>query len=187
MNIKENIQEILRELSTNAKNINNQDLEILMDKILTSRRIFIAGNGRSGLFIRSFANRLMHLGFTVGVIGDVTTPSANQEDLLIICSGSGETDSLVSLSNKAKKLGVNIALFTMSQESTIGKLADHIINIPGQSPKLSNQNDAIQSSQPMGTSFEQLALLTFDSLVMGLMDKLNLSQEEMFGRHANLE
>ena len=39
----------------------------------------------------AFAMRLMHLGFVVYVIGDVTTPSINEDDCLIAISGSGET------------------------------------------------------------------------------------------------
>lgn len=45
----------------------------------------------------------MHLGFNVQVIGDVTTTFAKEGDLLIIGSGSGETQSLVAMSQKAKK------------------------------------------------------------------------------------
>ncbi len=39
----------------------------------------------------------------------------------------------------------------------------------------------------MGSSFEQLAFLTFDSLVLSLMDKTGESSETMFARHADFE
>ena len=51
-------------------------------------------------------------------------------DLLIICSGSGETGSLKSLAEKAKQSGIDLALVTMKKESTIGQLADVVLVLP---------------------------------------------------------
>lgn len=39
----------------------------------------------------------------------------------------------------------------------------------------------------MGSAFEQLAFLTFDSVVLNLMDDLGETSEAMFARHADFE
>ena len=39
----------------------------------------------------------------------------------------------------------------------------------------------------MGNLFEQMSWLTYDSIIMVLMDRLSQTSEEMMGRHTNLE
>ncbi len=58
-------------------------------------RVFVAGAGRSGLVLRMAAMRLMHLGMTVHVAGDTTTPAISSGDLLLVASGSGTTSGVV--------------------------------------------------------------------------------------------
>ena len=57
--------------------------------------------------------RLMHMGKQVYVVGEIVTPSIQQGDLLLIVSGSGETESLVAMAKKAKRLGATIATVTI--------------------------------------------------------------------------
>src|SRR5699024_6112713 len=126
-------------------------------------------------------------GFSVSIVGDVTNPHTKKGDLLIIGSGSGETDSLVAMSKKAKANNVNIALITMDIHSTIAKLADTIVVLLGVSPKLKNQGIDIVSIQPGGNAFEQISLLTYDGIILELMEEYNETSESMFARHADLE
>ena len=74
------------------------------------------------LAAKGFANRLMHLGFQAYVIGEISTPHTKAGDLLIITSGSGETDALVSIAKKAKESGLYLGLVTMNPQSTLGKM-----------------------------------------------------------------
>lgn len=160
--------------------------EKLVKMITEARRIFVAGAGRSGLMMKAFAMRLMHMGLDAYVVGEVVTPSIQKDDLLIIGSGSGETGSLAVMSKKAKSIGANLALVTIFPESTIGKSADIIVKIPAPTPKAS-QNSGRTSIQPMGNLFEQSLLLLMDSVAISLMNKLGKDSAEMFTRHANLE
>uniref|UniRef100_UPI00403F4107 6-phospho-3-hexuloisomerase n=1 Tax=Candidatus Enterococcus willemsii TaxID=1857215 RepID=UPI00403F4107 len=178
--------DILYELTQNADKINTKDIENFLGQIQTAKHIFLSGAGRSGIAIQAFANRLMHLGFSVSLVGEISSPHSQEGDLLIICSGSGETGSLKILATKAKQSGVNIALVTMKKESTIGQLADSILVLPGIT-KDENQREGNTFSQPMGSSFEQLAFLTFDSLILNLMDETGENSETMFARHADFE
>ncbi len=177
---------ILNELSEKAKKINSQELHSFLDQVKNAKHIFIAGTGRSGLAIKAFANRLMHLGFSVSVVGEIGSPHSQMGDLLIICSGSGENGSLNSLAEKANRSGVKIALITTNKASTLGKLADAVVVLPGlmKSDTRSSNGDF---SQPMGAAFEQLAFLVFDSLIITLMDDMKETSETMFNRHADFE
>lgn len=100
--------------------------------------------------------------------------------------GSGETGSLKSLAEKAKQSGVDLALVTMKKESTIGQLADAVLVLPG-TTKEENDRETASFAQPMGSAFEQLAFLTFDGMVLNLMDELSETSEKMFARHADFE
>lgn len=187
MDIKNNVTVILKELMQHAEKINCGQLEQFANEIAAANRIFAAGSGRSGLAMRAFAMRLMHLGKDVHMLGDVTTPRARAGDLLLIGSGSGETKSLVAAAEKAKSCGMRVALNTIDKTSTLAKLADVIIVLPGASPKVQNDTEKTASLQPMGSSFEQLSLLVYDAVILALMQKLGKTDGDMFARHSNME
>ncbi|MEO1771636.1 6-phospho-3-hexuloisomerase [Candidatus Enterococcus ferrettii] len=187
IDVKKNTAMILEELTINLEKVDGAQLNEFVELIPKAKKIFVAGAGRSGLAIRGFANRMMHLGFNVSVVGDITTTSAHEGDLLIIGSGSGETQSLVAMAEKAKKNGVKVALNTINSESTIGQLADVTFVLPGASPKVEDEELVGKSVQPMGSSYEQLSFLIYDAMIMTLMDLVDETTDTMFPRHANLE
>lgn len=180
------LEEILEELTENAKQISSSSLEKFADEIIKARRIFVAGAGRSGFVARGFANRLMHLGLEVFFVGEPTTPAIREGDLLIIGSGSGETGSLIVMADKAKKAGASVVTVTIHPEASIGKVCENSIVIPGATPKSKLKNTS-NSVQPMGNAFEQMSWIVYDAVVMILMKKLEKTEEEMFKNHANLE
>jgi 6-phospho-3-hexuloisomerase len=180
------IPKIIEELDTVLSGIDSESIEALIDQILNAERIFLAGAGRSGLMIKAAAMRLMHLGLQVFVVGETVTPAITKKDLLIIGSGSGETASLVSMAQKASAIGAAIGLITIFPDSSIGRMASSIIEIAAPTPK-SDKVQAFKSIQPMGSLFEQSMLLTLDSMIISIMDKLDNNSDGMFVRHANLE
>jgi 6-phospho-3-hexuloisomerase len=179
------LTKILGELSTAVDFMKDEDAEKLVNGILESKKIFVAGAGRSGLMAKSFAMRMMHMGFDAYVIGETITPNFEKEDILIIGSGSGETKSLVSMVEKAKSIGGTIAAITIFPDSTIGKQSDIVIKLPG-SPKDKTEGQ-YQTIQPMGSLFEQTLLLFLDAVILRLMEKKGLDSTAMFHKHANLE
>jgi len=50
-------------------------LDELIEEIVKARRIVVFGLGREGLQMRGLAMRLFHMGRSVAVWGDMTTPS----------------------------------------------------------------------------------------------------------------
>ena len=179
------VNEIIEELNRTADLLTNEEAEKLVDYILEAKKIFVAGAGRSGFMVKSFAMRMMHMGLDAYVVGETVTPNLEKGDLLIIGSGSGETKSLVSMAEKAKNLGATIALVTIFPESTIGQAADVSIKLPAKSK--AETDSEYKTIQPMGSLFEQTILLFLDAVILRFMEKRGLDSETMFGRHANLE
>ncbi|HDG7831261.1 TPA: SIS domain-containing protein [Klebsiella quasipneumoniae] len=186
MSVQQNTFDILSELQQNALKIDDTQAEQFVNQIKKANHIFLQGAGRSGIAIRGFANRLLHLGFSVSMVGEISSPHTKPGDLVIIGSGSGETGSLVSLAKKAASSGVNVALVTMKAESTIGQLATSVLVLPG-TVKEDNDRQEGTFSQPMGSAFEQLCFITYDAIVLKLMAELGETSDSMFKRHADLE
>lgn len=186
MGVQETTIQICQELTHNALQIDNAQAEQFIASIKNARHIFLQGAGRSGIAIRGFANRLLHLGFSVSVVGEISSPHTQPGDLVIIGSGSGETTSLKSLAQKAVDSGVDVALVTMKSDSTIGKLAKSVLVLPG-TVKEDNARNAGTFSQPMGSAFEQLCFITYDAIVLELMAQRGETSDSMFRRHADLE
>lgn len=133
--------------------------------------------------IRAFANRLLHLGYSVSLVGEISSPHTKSGDLFLIGSGSGETTSLVNQAKIAKDNGVVIGLFTTNSSSTLGEIADQVVIIPTQSKQ--SKDEALQS---MGSLFEQTSLFLYDSIIiLNLMEKTGETNQTMKTRHADLE
>src|SRR5690625_6897936 len=97
MGSKKYTQLILKELLNNSDYINDEQVSDLADLIEKSNHIFLAGAGRSGVAITGFSNCLMHLGFSVSLVGVLTNQNSTEVDLLIVGYGLVETESSVSI------------------------------------------------------------------------------------------
>ncbi|MBN6206741.1 SIS domain-containing protein, partial [Ralstonia pickettii] len=118
-----------------------------------SKKIYIAGTGRSGLIGKTFAMRLMHCGLNVYVVGETTTPSIENGDILIIISGSGNTDSLVLLANKANKAGASILLISTNKNSQIGEISSLVLTLPATTKNRVLKDTSLATIQPLGSQF----------------------------------
>ncbi|WP_368901720.1 6-phospho-3-hexuloisomerase [Oceanobacillus oncorhynchi] len=176
---------IVQELSQTAELISDLETEKLVNQILASAKVFVAGAGRSGFMAKSLVMRMMHMGLKAYAVGETVTANLEKDDLLIIGSGSGETKTLGAIAEKAKSLGGIVATVTISPQSTIGELADITIELPGVT-KDQSEGD-YKTIQPMGSLFEQTSLLFYDALILRCMEKKGLDSHKMYGKHANLE
>lgn len=157
-----------------AKSVTN-----FVDEIMSSKRIFLMGAGRSGFVVRAFAMRLMHLGFNAYVIGEVTTPAVKPEDLVIAISGAGETPLIVKLGKVAKTIGSKLATVTSNKGSTLANTSDIVVVIPGK-----NKEDIYETKlAPLGTMFELTTLVFLDGVISELMERKGVSEEDMSERH----
>ncbi|MFC4022266.1 6-phospho-3-hexuloisomerase [Oceanobacillus longus] len=177
-------KEILAELSRTIERMDDAEAEKLVDGMQRANKIFVAGSGRSGLMAKAFAMRMMHVGLDPYVVGETITPNLEANDMLIIGSGSGETKSLLSMAEKATSIGASLALVTTNPTSVIAPLAAIMIEIPAQAKA---EGTSGKSIQPMGSLYEQSLLLFYDSIILRFMEKKELHNDTMYGRHANLE
>ncbi len=172
-------------------------IDLLVDvyKANGNRKILVMGAGRSGLVGRAFAMRLMHLGFTVYVLGDTIVPSVTNRDVVIAISGSGKTRLIVTAAEAAKAVGARIVAITTFPESPLGRLADIVVKIPGRTKEAFKMDDYFARQilgihaplAPLGTLFEDTTLVFLDGVIYELMGRLGVSEEEMKKRHANIE
>jgi 6-phospho-3-hexuloisomerase len=176
---------ILAEQSLAIGSVSRHEIANLMAAISSANRIFVQGEGRSGLVMRTFAMRLMHLGYPVHAVGETTTPSIGSGDLLIACSGSGETDVTVLMSSKAAMAGATVAAITAAAESRLAKVAVASVIVPAPH-KRTDTNESIQYG---GSLFEQVTFILCEAIVLGLMtrDTRAAGFESLAKRHANLE
>ena len=156
----------------------DRELTAMVD---SASRIFIAGAGRSALVARFFAMRLMHGGYNVFVVGEIVTPSLGKDDLLIVISGSGETETMIAFAKRAKELGAKLVLISSRTSSTLADMSNQVIPIG--KPDLFGK----VVGMPMGTVFELSTLIFLEAVISHIIHEKGIPEEEMRARHANLE
>ncbi|MDI6640444.1 MAG: 6-phospho-3-hexuloisomerase, partial [Methanocellales archaeon] len=165
----------------------------VIDHILSARKIFVIGAGRSGLVGRAFAMRLMHLGLRVFVVGETITPAVEKGDLLVVISGSGETQSVVDLAKIGKYLGAKMISITSNPKSKAARHADVLV-VLGKRVK-TNEMDYLErqvrgthrSLAPLGTLFEITSMVFLDGIIAALMEITKKREMDLKLRHATLE
>lgn len=159
--------------------------ETLVQAISQSTRIVCVGAGRVGHSMASFAKRLGHLGWDAHWINDVTLPRFWPGDLMLIGSGSGETETMVNFGRIALREELRLGAITASRSSRLLEMSDFAVFLNCPSNDL--RGEAAISSQPMTSLFEQACLIYLDSLVVELMKEREQSDSEMKERHNRLE
>ncbi|SUM66421.1 6-phospho 3-hexuloisomerase [Staphylococcus nepalensis] len=177
-----NYRLILDEIDNTLSHVKDSEAETFLKQIIKAEQVFVSGKGRSGFVTNSFAMRLNQLGKGAHVVGESTTPSITEKDLFVILSGSGSTEHLRLLADKAKAVGAEVVLLSTNPTSKIGELANAVIELPA-----GTKYDAEGSAQPLGSLFEQASQVFLDSIVLDLMTEINVDEETMQQNHANLE
>ncbi|WP_241497207.1 orotidine 5'-phosphate decarboxylase / HUMPS family protein [Staphylococcus epidermidis] len=76
--------------------------------------------------------------------------------------------------SQAVKLGADVVLLTTKFDSAIGEIADTVVELPS-----GTKHDADGSDQPLGNLFEQSSQIFLDSVIIGLMDQLDVDKTTM--------
>ncbi len=174
-------REILNSIESVLAHADEQNVHRLVSTVDSAPRLFIGGAGRSALAARFFAMRLMHCGYTVYLVGDVVTPALAADDVLIVLSGSGATESLLTIARKARAAGAGVVLITSQIESPLAGIASDLMLLGADGSASS------RPGMPMGTVFELSALIFLEAAIFQIINTKALTEDMLRARHANLE
>ena len=176
-------EKVLEELSGAFSLITEEEVEAFCRELSPERRIFCDAAGRSRLEISGFAMRLAQMGYTVQLVGDAVSTAIRKGDVLVSCSASGGTPSILRHARTARELGALVLAITATEEAELAALADEVLLLNAASKSGNSQ----KSIQPMGSLFEQSTGLLLDMLVLELMDRYQITARQMSQNHSNLE
>jgi len=176
--MQDSLQYILREMQEALARLDPRAVEDAIAALSAAKKIFIYGVGRSGLVGQAFAVRLVQMGFDVHFVGDMTTPFVDENDLVIIVSNTGETMSAVQTANIVGRVGAKVISVTSNPNSKLGHASNIILEV-GQT-----KDEQKKRYAPLGTIFEDAALVLFDSLVPVIMERLDQNEASLRRRHA---
>ncbi|OHB70416.1 MAG: hypothetical protein A2W23_06150 [Planctomycetes bacterium RBG_16_43_13] len=181
---------ILNEMSAVLSQIDERNTSKFVTEIRKAKRIYITGVGRSGLVVKAFGQRLMHLGFDVHLADEITAPAIARGDILIACSGTGTTMLPLEMARKAAIAKARVVSLTATPHSPLAKYSKLVITIPAplEGAKGKGQRaKGLQNRQPARSLFEQALFIYLDSITLQLIDALHIRQSKIEKRHTNLE
>jgi len=174
--------EVVAGMDASLRTVAEGSVQQLTNEIAVARRIFFTGAGRSFLALKCLAMALMQIGYEVHATGDVSTPSIEKGDLLIVASASGETKSVVLFVDQARSSGARIVAITSNPSSAMGRLADLVV-------EMGDGAAAVKAFGGWKTgSFFELALAPLgDCIVETLATATGATAETIAHSHANME
>lgn len=177
----ETLNIIVDEIISVLSKVEDAELNEVAQSIRKDTRVFVDGEGRSGLMGKGFAMRLMHLGYTVFSVGETITPAVSKNDIYFSISGSGESANVVHNTRKAKENGCFIISVTSKPQSTVASLADKALIIPGTTK--GDDGEQRKSVQLLSSLFDQSLHIVLDALCLMLSKKDNISNSEATAKH----
>lgn len=194
------MQMMISRIEEIAQTLQQEQVDCFVSEIMRAERIFVTGAGRSGFVAKSFAMRLMHLGFTSYVVGETVTPAFHPKDTLIAFSGSGKTKSVMEACETTRQIGGDICLITGSAVSPMTNLAKCVVLLgPDEETcqigsdhfdlrQLRGEHRSISATcTPLGTLFETSAMIFADSVISVLIEMKHCSIEEIMHRYTNMQ
>lgn len=176
---------VIRDLSGAVERIDGRDVDRVVSCISNARHVSVFGCGREGLQIRGFAMRLFHLGRSVSVVGDMTTPAISKGDLLLVTAGPGMLSTALALVGVAKTAGAHVLTITAEPEGPVPKMSDETLVLPAQTMAKDHGKNA--SILPMGSVYEGALFVLFEVIILRLKESLKVADEVMRSNHTNLE
>ena len=196
-----------------AETLNKVDpaqIEEIATAIAESKRVFTAGWGRAGNVVRILGMDMSQIGMLVYCVGDNGTPSIHPGDILLINSGSGNTQTIAVIAEQAKEQGAKVALISGAapEDSIIGKIADINVTVPRlkknnfRPPVSKNvKNKGLGERVDWGLTAEQREEMAYDDVTgyyesafalnevirKAVMEKTGAKTEDIMYYHNNLE
>ncbi|MFT9599941.1 6-phospho-3-hexuloisomerase [Mesobacillus sp.] len=178
------ISSILKEMQTVCMDVNSEEYDSFVQLLKEDRRFFFTGEGRSGFVAKAIAMRLMHSGKMVYVVGETTTPAIQENDILIVLSGSGKTAQALNISERAHRSGAAVFMITTNEEALQLPFMSGGVRIPA-ATKYRHEGEP-KTIQPLGNQFDQAAHLIMDAAIIDSLAE-GKTNEELRKKHSNLE
>ncbi len=187
--------QMLEELYGNSNGVfdklDENDLTEITSLIIKAKKIYVLGIGHSGMFGKIFSMKLNHVGLKAYTVFDEINPPFEKDDVFIAISQSGETSTIISLVQKAKKIGGKVVGITSNEGSTLCKLSDAILNVEKVSDDVTfkalvaigdknNQN-------LLGLLFGFNIYILLYSIIIMITKEKGETPESINSRHANLQ
>ncbi len=169
---------ILKEVGKILSGDHRERVKEVIDCIIEAKNIFVYGVGRSGLVAKGFAIRLVQLGLSVYFIGDIATPIVDEKSLVVVVSATGETMSAIQTANICRRVGADVVVITAKPHSKLAHAGSIIFTL---------RTDTTEESKkhaPLGTLFEDAAMILLDGIVAELMKKMGQDDKSMRSRHS---
>ncbi len=175
----ESVNYILDSMEHSLDHLNCESIEETVSILTSANNVFVYGSGRSGLVGRTFAMRLMQIGIESYFIGETITPAVKRGDCVFIVSKTGETQTAIQAAEIVKNRveDAETIVLTATPDSTLADLGDIVIELEG------TKSDKNKTLAPLGTVFEDTAMIFLDGLIAVLMHELGETEEDMKVRH----
>ena len=163
------LRTIMDEIEHVVANVKKDEIDQVIGLIQKDRRIFVAGEGRSGFSAKGY------------VVGETITPAIKEGDILIGVSGSGKSISVVDAARKAKEKNASVIAVTSKRESPLAGFADQILVIPG--TVKGDTGEKRGSIQLLSSLFDQSLHIVLDAVCLLLSYRDNTANESATGAH----
>jgi 6-phospho-3-hexuloisomerase len=183
--MSDDLTTVLREITGVADKIDRGQIGAFVDRLTSAPRVFVSGEGRSGLMGKAFAMRLMHLGLTVYAMGETITPAVAEGDLVVAVSGSGTTGGTVRAAEGARKAGAGVHAVTTDPASPLGELADAALVLPAATKY--RRADEAPTIQPLSSLFDQMTHIALDVVCLEVARRRDVDNERARRNHSNTE
>jgi 6-phospho-3-hexuloisomerase len=179
------IDTVLEEIRGVLAKVERAQVSAVAEKLYDAGHVVVTGEGRSGFMAKAFAMRLMHLGLSVHVAGETTTPAVTGADTLVAVSGSGTTAGTVRTAQKAHDLGATVLAVTTDPESPLAAAADQLLVLPAATKY--RRADEAPTIQPLSSLFDQTTHVVLDVVCLELAQRRGVDNAGAFRAHANTE
>lgn len=176
---------VLGEITGVAEKTDREQLTGLVDRLIGAPRVFVTGEGRSGLMGKAFAMRLMHLGLTVYAMGETITPAVEEGDLVVAISGSGRTGGTVRAAESARSAGAAVHAVTTDPASPLGEVADAALVLPAATKY--RRADEAPTIQPLSSLFDQMTHIALDVVCLEVARRRDVDNDRARASHSNTE
>ncbi len=177
--LKKSIDYIIDTIKASLENPDYDNINVAVELISSSNNVFVYGSGRSGLVGKTFAMRLMQLGLNSHFVGETTTPAVKGGDCVILVSKTGETQTAIQTARIVDERvpGADIIVISASPDSTLVEFGDINVIIDIENGEEDNRY------APLGTVFEDTAMIFLDGLIAVLMEELGEEVADLKDRH----